>query len=56
MFEAARVYGEAASTYAKLKTSKDAETEAKRKEALDRLSNTRKALLELMRKELGMKG
>lgn len=56
VIEAARSYGDAAGAYERLGTSTTADTEARRSEALERLSNSRRVLVDLMRKELGMKG
>ena len=52
VLEAARAFGEAASTYWNLDPSEDSETG--RAELVARISTARKALVELMRKELGM--
>lgn len=54
VLEAARTFGEAASAYEQLPASDDPETEARRAELVGRISTARKALVELMRKELGM--
>jgi hypothetical protein len=54
VLEAARAFGEAASTYERLPVADDPETEARRAELISQISSARKALLELMRKELGM--
>ena len=54
VLEAARAFGEAASTYENLPASDDAQMEARRAELVARISTSRKALVELMRKELGM--
>ena len=52
VLQAARAFGEAATAYENLGLSEDSETG--RAELVARLSTTRKALVELMRKELGM--
>lgn len=52
VLEAARAFGEAASTYERLDPSEDSET--RRAELVARMSTARKALVGLMRKELGM--
>ena len=54
VLEAARAFGEAASAYEKLPAADDPGSEARRAELVARISTSRKALVELMRKELGM--
>ncbi len=54
VLEAARVFGEAASSFERLPTTDDPELEARRGEFVARISTSRKTLVELMRKELGM--
>jgi len=56
VIEAARAYGDAAAAYERLELSVNASADPTVAAAIERLSNARKVLVELMRKELGMKG
>ena len=54
VLEAARAFGEAASEFERLPSTDDPDTADRRAELAARMSTTRRALVELMRKELGM--
>ena len=56
VIDAAKAYGDAASAYERLELSTDAGADPTVAPTLERLSSARKVLIDLMRKELGMKG